>query len=155
MVASAAAPAGCRRAPNFAAPIYGAPFGAMPYSGKTAAHFLAWAQDDALALEAVTKFYDSVKIGGPNPKLTFSAPAAMASACENRVLSSDHWIDEFYYWLKRRDSPSPQQNKLIGLRLKTNRGASPASLGSRGLKIFGSRRPQQDIADNYEQRNMG
>src|SRR5712664_4853832 len=39
--------------PNFAAPIYGGPFGVMPaIPAKLPPIFLAWAQDDALAIEA-------------------------------------------------------------------------------------------------------
>src|SRR5215467_9283829 len=48
--------------PNFAAPIYGAPFGVMPaIPAKLPPIFMAWAQDDALALDAVIKFYASLK----------------------------------------------------------------------------------------------
>jgi hypothetical protein len=40
--------------PNFAAPIYGAPFGAMPaIPAVLPPIFLAWAQDDDLARNAV------------------------------------------------------------------------------------------------------
>ena len=55
--------------PNFAAPIYGGPFGAMPaIPAKLPPIFLAWAQDDALALNAVVKFYDTLKSAGIKPE---------------------------------------------------------------------------------------
>ena len=52
--------------PNFAALIYGAPFGVMPaIPAKLPPVFLAWAQDDDLALQPVVKFYETAKIRGP------------------------------------------------------------------------------------------
>src|SRR5256885_12518389 len=46
--------------PNFAAMIYGGPFGVIPtIPAKLPPMFLAWAQDDALALGPVVKFYRS------------------------------------------------------------------------------------------------
>ena len=48
--------------PSFAAPIYGGPFGAMPaIPAELPPIFLAWAQDDTLALSAVVRFYDALK----------------------------------------------------------------------------------------------
>src|SRR5713101_6041588 len=44
--------------PNFAAMIYGAPFGVMPaIPAKLPPMFLAWAQDDALVLKFLVKFH--------------------------------------------------------------------------------------------------
>ena len=49
--------------PNFAAPIYGGPFGAMPpIPAELPPIFLSWAQDDAVALNAVVKFYDALNL---------------------------------------------------------------------------------------------
>src|ERR1700686_2035421 len=51
--------------PNFAAPIYGGPFGQIPaIPAKLPPIFLAWAQDDALAVNYVVKFYDALKSAG-------------------------------------------------------------------------------------------
>jgi len=58
--------------PNFAAMIYGGPFGLIPaIPEKLPPMFLAWAQDDALALGPVVKFYDALTSAGTNPRSTF------------------------------------------------------------------------------------
>ena len=51
--------------PNYAAPIYGAPFGVMPkIPAKLPPVFMAWAQDDPLVLAFVTRFYNALHDGG-------------------------------------------------------------------------------------------
>jgi hypothetical protein len=40
-------------------------------------------------------------------KLTFSAPAAAASGMRKQGISSDHWIDAFYYWLEAQGLTRP------------------------------------------------
>jgi hypothetical protein len=48
--------------PNFAALIYGGPFGVMPaIPPKLPPIFMAWAQDDAVALDPIVRFYDALK----------------------------------------------------------------------------------------------
>src|SRR5262245_32629117 len=48
--------------PNLVAMIYGGPFGLMPtIPAKLPPMFMAWAQDDPLALAPVIKFYDALK----------------------------------------------------------------------------------------------
>lgn len=94
--------------PNFAAPIYGAPFGVMPaIPAKLPPIFLAWAQDDALVLEAVTKFYDSLKSAGHKPEAHIFSAGGHGFGMQKQGTSSDHWIDEFYYWLEAQGFTKP------------------------------------------------
>jgi len=94
--------------PNFAAPIYGGPFGVMPaIPAKLPPIFLAWAQDDALALEAVIKFYDSLKSAGYKPEAHIFSAGGHGFGMRKQGTSSDHWIDEFYYWLEAQGFTRP------------------------------------------------
>jgi acetyl esterase/lipase len=86
--------------PNFVAPIYGGPFGVMPaIPTKLPPIFLAWAQDDSLAVDAVMKFYDSLKSAGYKPEAHIFSAGGHGFGMRKQGTSSDHWIDEFYYWL--------------------------------------------------------
>ena len=56
--------------PSFAAMIYGGPFGVMPsIPPKLPPMFLAWAQDDDLALDPIVKFYDTLRSAGHKPEV--------------------------------------------------------------------------------------
>jgi len=89
--------------PNFAAPIYGGPFGIMPaIPEKLPPIFLAWAQDDALALGAGIQFYDSLKAAGYKPEAHIFSSGGHGFGMRKQGTTSDHWIDEFYYWLEAR-----------------------------------------------------
>src|ERR1700730_18277221 len=84
--------------PNFAAPIYGGPFGQMPaIPTKLPPIFLAWAQDDALAVDAVTKFYDSLKSAGHKPEAHIFSAGGHGFGMQKHGTSSDHSIDGLYY----------------------------------------------------------
>jgi len=94
--------------PNFAAPIYGGPFGVMPaIPAKLPPIFLAWAQDDALALGAVIKFYDSLKSAAYKPEVHIFSAGGHGFGMRKQGTSSDHWIDEFYYWLEAQGFTRP------------------------------------------------
>lgn len=86
--------------PNFAALIYGAPFGAMP---TIPAHlppiFLAWAEDDAVALAPVVRFHDALMSAGDKPEVHVFSAGGHGFGMRKQGTSSDHWIDELYYWL--------------------------------------------------------
>ncbi len=87
--------------PNFAAPIYGGPFGAMPaIPAELPPIFLAWAQDDALVRDRVVKFYDALKSAGNKPEAHIFSAGGHGFGMRKHGTSSDHWIDEFYYWLE-------------------------------------------------------
>jgi acetyl esterase/lipase len=87
--------------PNFAAPIYGAPFGVMPtIPAKLPPIFMAWAQDDELAGGAIIKFYDALKAAGNKPEAHIFSSGGHGFGVKKQGTSSDRWIDEFYYWLE-------------------------------------------------------
>lgn len=87
--------------PNFAAIIYGAPFGVMPaIPTKLPPMFLAWAQDDAVALEPVVKFHAALTSAGHKPEVHIFSAGGHGFGLRKQGTSSDHWIDAFYYWLE-------------------------------------------------------
>jgi acetyl esterase/lipase len=94
--------------PNFAAPIYGAPFGVMPeIPAKLPPIFLAWAQDDDLASPAIIKFYDALKAAGNKPEAHIFSAGGHGFGMKKQGTSSDHWIDEFCYWLEAQGLTKP------------------------------------------------
>jgi acetyl esterase/lipase len=87
--------------PNFAAPIYGGPFGAMPaIPAGLPPVFLAWAQDDTVAGKAVVKFYEALQSAGIKPEAHIFSSGGHGFGMRKQGTSSDQWIDEFYYWLE-------------------------------------------------------
>jgi acetyl esterase/lipase len=87
--------------PNYAAPIYGGPFNEVPPIPKGLPPlFLAVAQDDAGAGPLVTRFYDALKAAGYRPELHLFTSGGHGFGMRKQGKSSDHWIDEFYYWLE-------------------------------------------------------
>lgn len=87
--------------PNFAAMIYGAPFGRMPaIPAKLPPVFMAWAQDDAVALKPINKFHDALKSAGHKPEVHIFNAGGHGFGMRKQGTSSDHWIDAFYYWLE-------------------------------------------------------
>jgi len=94
--------------PNFVAPIYGGPFGAMPpIPAKLPPIFLAWAQDDSLALTTMVRFYDSLQSAGNKPEAHIFSAGGHGFGLRKQGASSDHWIDEFLYWLEAQGFTSP------------------------------------------------
>ena len=86
--------------PNFAALIYGAPFGVMPaIPPKLPPVFMAWAQDDPVALDDVAKFHRALTATGAKPEAHVFNAGSHGFGMKKQGTSSDHWIDEFYFWL--------------------------------------------------------
>ncbi|MFL6210979.1 MAG: alpha/beta hydrolase [Pyrinomonadaceae bacterium] len=86
--------------PNFAAMIYGGPFGRTPaIPAQLPPMFLAWAQDDAVALAPVVKFHDALKAAGHKPEVHIFSAGGHGFGMRKQGTSSDLWIDEFCYWL--------------------------------------------------------
>jgi acetyl esterase/lipase len=93
--------------PNFAAPIYGGPFGAMPaIPAKLPPIFMAWAQDDPYA-RAVANFYNALQSAGHKPEAHIFSSGGHGFGMKKQGASSDHWIDEFYYWLEAQGLTKP------------------------------------------------
>jgi acetyl esterase/lipase len=87
--------------PNFAAMIYGGPFGVMPaIPEKLPPIFLAWAQDDAVALAPVVKFFEALTSAGHKPEVHIFSGGGHGFGMRKQGTSSDHWIDAFYSWLE-------------------------------------------------------
>lgn len=86
--------------PNFAAMIYGGPFGVMPaIPSNLPPLFLAWAQDDRLAREAIVNFHDALRRAGQRPEVHIFSTGGHGFGLKKQGTSSDHWIDDFYNWL--------------------------------------------------------
>lgn len=87
--------------PNFAAMIYGGPFGTMPaIPAQLPPMFLAWAQDDTLARDPIVKFYDALTSGGHKPEVHIFSAGGHGFGMRKQGSSSDHWIDAFYHWIE-------------------------------------------------------
>ena len=87
--------------PNFAAPIYGGPFGVMPkIPAKLPPIFMAWAQDDGLVLAPIVKFYDALRAGGIKPEAHIYSTGEHGFGMKKQGTTSDHWIEEFYWWME-------------------------------------------------------
>jgi acetyl esterase/lipase len=87
--------------PNFAALIYGAPFGRMPaIPANLPPIFMAWAGDDQVAVEPVIRFKDALMATGQKPELHVFSAGGHGFGMKHQGTSSDHWIDELYYWLE-------------------------------------------------------
>ncbi len=94
--------------PNFAAPIYGGPFGVMPaIPAALPPIFMAWAQDDTLALKPVVRFYEALLAAGIQPEAHIFSSGGHGFGMRKQGTSSDHWIDEFYYWMEARGLTKP------------------------------------------------
>jgi len=94
--------------PNFAAPIYGGPFGVMPaIPSKLAPIFMAWAQDDEVAGDAVNKFHEALKAAGIKPEVHIYSAGGHGFSTKKQGTTSDHWVDEFYYWLEAQGYTKP------------------------------------------------
>jgi acetyl esterase/lipase len=86
--------------PNFAALIYGAPFGKMPsIPAELPPIFMAWAQDDPIALAPVVRFRDALIAAGNKPEVHVFSAGGHGFGMRRHGTSSDHWIDELYYWM--------------------------------------------------------
>jgi acetyl esterase/lipase len=87
--------------PDFAALIYGAPFGTMPaVPAGLPPVFMAWAQDDDLARDAMAKFYEALATAGDRPEAHVFAAGGHGFGMTRKGTPSDHWSDELYFWLE-------------------------------------------------------
>ena len=94
--------------PNFAAMIYGGPFGVMPtIPPHLPPMFLAWAQDDPIVLALIVRFRDALTAAGYKPEVHAFSAGGHGFALRKQGTSSDHWIDEFYYWLEAQGLTRP------------------------------------------------
>jgi acetyl esterase/lipase len=86
--------------PNFVALIYGAPFGVMPKIPSTLPPvFMAWAQDDNVALAPVVKFHDALIAAGIKPEAHIYSAGGHGFGMKKHGTTSDHWTDDYWNWL--------------------------------------------------------
>ena len=69
--------------------------------------FMAWAQDDNLALEPVAKFHDALVTAGAKPETHVYSAGGHGFGMKKQGTSSDHWIEEFYWWLETQGLTKP------------------------------------------------
>jgi acetyl esterase/lipase len=94
--------------PNYAAPIYGAPFPDVPPIPQgLPPFFMAMAQDDTLAGPYIVAFYDALKAAGYKPEFHIYSSGGHGWGMRKQGKSSDHWIDDFYYWLEAQGLTRP------------------------------------------------
>jgi acetyl esterase/lipase len=87
--------------PNFAALIYGAPYGKLPaIPPKLPPVFMAWAQDDLTGLETVVRFHRALIMAGSEPEAHIFTSGGHGFGMRKQGTTSDHWIDELYYWMQ-------------------------------------------------------
>jgi acetyl esterase/lipase len=87
--------------PDFAALIYGAPFGKLPAIPQSLPPvFLAWAQDDPLVMPFLVRFHDALRTAGHKPEVHAFSAGGHGFGLLRQGTSSDHWNDNFYYWLE-------------------------------------------------------
>jgi acetyl esterase/lipase len=94
--------------PNYAAPIYGAPIASLPPIPQgLPPFFMAMAQDDNLAGRYILRFYDALKAAGYRPEFHIYESGGHGWGMRKQGRTSDHWIDEFYYWLEAQGLTRP------------------------------------------------
>ncbi|WP_019465896.1 alpha/beta hydrolase [Dyella japonica] len=86
--------------PDFAALIYGAPFGRMPsVPAKLPPVFMAWAQDDPVARDDVARYYAALLAAGNKPEAHIYSAGGHGFGMTQQGTTSDRWIDEFHAWM--------------------------------------------------------
>jgi acetyl esterase/lipase len=94
--------------PSFVGLVYGAPFGAMPAIPKELPPiFMAWAQDDPVALTPVVRFFDALMAAGLKPEVHVYGAGGHGFGLKRQGTTSDHWIDAFYEWLEAQGLTKP------------------------------------------------
>ena len=89
--------------PDFAALIYGAPFGKMPVvPSHLPPVFLAWAKDDEIARDVEAKFRDTLVAAGDSVETHIYATGGHGFGLKKQGTASDRWSEAFYRWLRER-----------------------------------------------------
>jgi acetyl esterase/lipase len=87
--------------PAFVGLIYGAPFGAMPrIPAKLPPIFMAWAKDDQVAFDFITRFAAALHSAGIQPEEHVYASGGHGFGMKHQGTDSDKWIDDFFRWLR-------------------------------------------------------
>ena len=87
--------------PDFAGILYGGPFGGPPsLPRQLPPMFLAWAQDDPISAQTVAKLFTALTPEGHKPEAHVFHAGGHGFGAKKQGRTSDHWIDEFYFWLQ-------------------------------------------------------
>ena len=98
--------------PDFAAMIYGAPFGKMPaIPAKLPPMFMAWARDDAVALRPVVRFRDALVAAGQKPDVHEYDTGGHGFGMKKQGTGSDRWVHDFWRWLQPLAYPPTRQRQ--------------------------------------------
>lgn len=102
MVASGALLQGDATArPNFAALIYGAPFGLLPrIPAKLPPVFMAWAKDDGIARAFMPRFAAALRSAGSSLNEHIYATGGHGFGIAPRGAPADRWSTDFEAWLR-------------------------------------------------------
>jgi predicted alpha/beta superfamily hydrolase/acetyl esterase/lipase len=94
--------------PSFAAMIYGGPFGVMPaIPAELPPVFLAWAQDDDVALGPVVRWHDALTAAGHEPEVHVFSSGGHGFGMRRQGTTSDHWTEALYHWLEAQGLTRP------------------------------------------------
>jgi len=94
--------------PNFAGIIYGGPFGGpKSVPAQLPPVFLAWAQDDPIGVNTSGKLFEALSQAGQKPEAHAFAAGGHGFGAKQQGLTSDHWIDQFHYWLQSKGFTKP------------------------------------------------
>lgn len=95
--------------PDYIAPIYGAPIAStppIPPQGLPPV-FMAMAQDDNLAGPMIVRLYEAIKAAGYKPEFHIYSAGGHGWGMRKQGKTSDHWIDEFHWWLEAQGLTRP------------------------------------------------
>jgi acetyl esterase/lipase len=96
--------------PDFAAPIYGAPFGEIgKLDPSLPPVFMAYAGDDQLVPHFVDSFYDALRSAGLYPEIHIYDHGGHGFGMRHQGTSSDHWIDDLFNWMVAHQFARAQQ----------------------------------------------
>jgi acetyl esterase/lipase len=96
--------------PNFAAPIYGAPFTTVTVPTDAPPLFILCADDDPLVPSGLSaRLYGAWKRAGKSAELHIYSRGGHGFGMDKHNLPVDHWIDLFYDWLGASGFLKPKQ----------------------------------------------
>jgi len=86
--------------PNYVGLIYGVPFDGLPKIPQNLPPaFIAVAVDDPIATTPVVQFFDALRAAKYTPEFHVYRTGAHGFSMVQRSGTSDHWIDELYWWM--------------------------------------------------------
>ena len=100
--------------PNYAAPIYGAPFPVPPIPKEVPPFFMEMAQDDNLPVPKSSPFTTHSNQPDTSRNFTSMSSGGHGWGMRKQGKSSDHWIDDFYYWLEAQGLTRSQSQVQTG-----------------------------------------